>query len=314
VLTAPQRWGFSVLELLVTIAVLAILLALLMPAVQTSREAARRVECGNKLKQVGLALHNYHDSHHILPVATSYGPPWGVTRQHWSWTARILPYLEQEQLYDLMSFQSHGLDATPRLTVNGQPVSNLSLISGNLAAMLCPSDSLAADPRTRADDAVNTVLGLTCYAASVGDHKNLSGEGHPSVDAYRFGNFATGPSQLRGVISRGGWSARFDDVKDGLSSTFFVGEVIPAWCDWQDWGHQNFASTAHGINFRNHDFQIGLLLPSDSDESCVFRSWHERGAQFLFGDGTVRFLSENMDRATYRALASRSGAESVSEF
>lgn len=306
-----RRAGFTLIELLVVLAVLGILLALLIPAVQSAREVARRVECRNKLRQIAIALHTYHDTHSVLPVQTSYGPPWGQTRHHWSWTVRVLPYLDQGPLYNQLDFTRDGLDATPR-NVGGDVVSNLQLIGRSLPAKLCPSDPEADTPRTRADDAEHLVLGLTCYAASVGDHANLRGDGDPSVDAYRFGNFATDGGKLRGIISRGGWSARFRDVRDGLSSTIFVGEVVPGWCDWQDWGHQNFATTAHPINYRNSDFQAGVLLSSDSDESIVFRSRHTGGAHFLFGDGGVAFLSEDIDGLLYRALASRAGSEVTS--
>jgi prepilin-type N-terminal cleavage/methylation domain-containing protein/prepilin-type processing-associated H-X9-DG protein len=304
--------GVTLLELLVVFAVIGILVALLLPAVQQARESARRIVCRNHLRQIGLAMHNYHETHQVLPVQTSYGPPWG-NRHHWGWIPRILPYLGEGNRANRFDFHRDGLDDTLR-AVQGESVSNLRLIEQALPAVLCPSDPDAEVALLRADDAADLRLGLTSYAASVGDHANLTGDGDSSVNNYRFGNFATNAATVRGVISRGGWSARLRDIVDGSSNTILVGEVVPAWCAWVDWGHQNFSTTAHPINFRNGDFASHTLSAQDVDAAIGFRSRHEGGAFFLFVDGSVEFVSEKIDMPIYRARASRAGGEVASRF
>lgn len=125
----------------------------------------------------------------------------------------------------------------------------------------------------------------------------------------QYGNGAQDAATVRGVISRYAWSASFADITDGLSNTFFAGEVIHAWCAWEDWGHQSFVTTAHPINYRNQDFMAGTIGSGDHDSCIGFRSRHPGGAQFLMGDGSARFLSETIDFNTYCFLASRAGNE-----
>ena len=124
-----KRRGFTLIELLVVIAIIAVLVALLLPAVQQAREAARRTQCRNKLKQLGLALNGYEETHRILPVQTSYGP---IVRYHWSWISMSLPYLDEQTRYEKLDFERDGLSAT----VNASGVSNRSILAQNLVAVL----------------------------------------------------------------------------------------------------------------------------------------------------------------------------------
>jgi prepilin-type processing-associated H-X9-DG protein len=146
----------------------------------------------------------------------------------------------------------------------------------------------------------------------VGDHHNANGTANGFDPNY--GNGSTTSSNTRGVISRYGYGARYAEITDGMPQTFLVGEVVPAWCNWQDWGHQSFATTAFPINWRNGDLQAGTLTGGTPSDTIVFRSRHSGGATFLFCDGSVKFLSQSIDMVTYRALASRDGNETVGNY
>jgi prepilin-type N-terminal cleavage/methylation domain-containing protein/prepilin-type processing-associated H-X9-DG protein len=320
--------AFTLVELLVVIAIIGILIALLLPAVQAARESARRGDCTNKMKQIGLALHQYHDTNSRLPLQTSYATP----RSHRSWMVLVLPQMEQEAMLEQCDLTISQLSGT----VNSSGKSNREIIMQTMPIFLCPSDAGSKTPKTRTDDATNAavagspapLLGLTNYAACVGDHRNRLGTGFgpieffnpgsgnsaPSTSFFDFVNSAYTAPKVRGVFSRYGWSASFDDVSDGLSNTFFVGEVIPDFCNWQDWGHQNFATTAFPINWKNKEFdnRTPPYVSSYADESITFRSRHPGGANFLMGDGAVRLLPASIATAVYQGLASRNGGETVS--
>jgi prepilin-type processing-associated H-X9-DG protein len=295
-------------ELLVVIAIIGILIALLLPAVQAAREAARRMQCTNNLKQFGLAMHNYHQVYQVLPYSNSNQGPyhdWGKNGDmNRSWMIGLLPYLEQQAIWDAIDQEKDQLQ--------DENCRNRELIQQNLEIALCPSDGSAREPRTRADSATSIELALTNYACNVGDHYNdvPDGLGYPP----RYGNFADTAEEVRGVISRYGWSAAFRDITDGLSNTFLLGECVPAWCVWNDWGHQSFATTGQPINHRNDDFRKGELDDWDHFNCIAFRSLHPGGASFLLCDGSVHFVAETINYETYRALASRAGGEVVEGF
>lgn len=311
-MTRRTRLAFTLVELLVVIAIIGILVALLLPAVQAAREAARRSSCSNNLKQLGLALHNHHDVYKRLPAGNGYGPG-PIKDKRRSWTVPILPFLEQGVMYDKIDLNKSQLDTS----TNASGVSNLSVIQQRLEAVLCPSDPGSATNKNRTDSAGGISLALTNYAACVGDHRNSTGTGFgpfPDGGWYDYGNSADTGAKTRGVITRYGYAANLAEVTDGTSNTIFVGEVVPDWCVWQDWGHQSFATTAFPINHRNRDCQAGTLAPTSASETITFRSRHPGGAQFMLGDASNRFLAQTMDYTVYRALASRTGGEVVSGF
>jgi prepilin-type N-terminal cleavage/methylation domain-containing protein len=291
-----RRAGFTLIELLVVIAIIAVLIALLLPAVQQAREAARRTQCKNNLKQIGLALHNYHDTNGILPVEDSV-----CSGKRWSWIPMILPYVDQTPLYNSLNF-----------SVASYQTVNLPYLQKTYSAFLCPSDALSASLREEENFAAPTyIVSQADYSAVIGDYINTTGVGNSPG----FGN--TGCNvQARGLISRYASSARLRDVTDGLSNTFAIGETIGALCITQSWGTENFGTTAHPINFMNASLMSNIPSGANPrwDESVGFRSYHVGGTHFLMGDGAVKFVSENIDGTNYRALASRGGGEVIGDF
>jgi prepilin-type N-terminal cleavage/methylation domain-containing protein len=291
-----KRPAFTIVEILVVIAIIALLVGILLPAVQQARESSRRTACHNNLRQIGLAMHGYHDVRHRLPTSEHYAPPGQPDR--WGWLPKLLAQLGDQALFDQLDF------TTP--TWWG---SNYGLLREPYAAVLCPSNPLARDLREEENFAApDWVLSQADYAASIGDHTNLSGIG----ELPPFGN--TIGSGVRGVMGRVGWSARLQDVTDGLSKTFAVGECVGSLSIVQNFASQSFATTAHPINFMN-----GALVESPPtvldprwDESIGFRSLHPGGATFMTCDGAIRFVDDEIDGVAYRAYASRAGQEPAS--
>lgn len=296
---AWTRPGFTLIELLVVIAIIGVLVGLLLPAVQQARAAARRMACQNNLKQIGLALHGYHDVNNRLP-SSEFAPGNGVFR--WGWIPKILPHVEEQNVYEQLDFK-----------VNGWEANNYTLLSRQYSGFLCPSDSFADAMREEEGFAApNWVLSQADYATCIGDYRNATGVGATPT----YGNVGYSGGPVRGMMGRWGWAARFKDVTDGLSKTIAVGECIGAFCITQNLLSQSWATTAHPINHMNQSLADNLPTQGNPrwDESIGFRSFHPGGAGFLFGDGSARFLSENIDGATYRSLGSRAGGDMPGEY
>lgn len=290
---SARRPGFTLVELLVVIAIIGILVGLLLPAVQAAREAARRMQCSNNMKQIGLAMHNYHDTFNRLPLSD----PYCGQGKRWGWIPRLLPFIEQSSLFNTFDF-----------AIASWQGDNFPYLQKPYAGFLCPSDPMSDVVREEEWFAGPTwIISQTDYSAVIGDYINASGVGQQPA----FGNVGCDSPTVRGMIGRWGWSARFGDVSDGLSNTFCVGEGIGATCITQNWGVQAFGTTAHPINFMNQSLLQDLPTQANPrwDESIGFRSMHTGGCQFVNGDGSVRFFSENLDGVTYRAMASRQGGE-----
>jgi prepilin-type N-terminal cleavage/methylation domain-containing protein len=193
----PGRRGFTLIEVLVVIAIIGLLVALLLPAVQAAREAARRMQCSNNLKQLGLALHGYHDAVGSLP--------WGEGPDDWNnWSAHVmlLPYLEQGGLYNALNFVSY---ASGDFLLPGSPNpagANATAQLTRLAVLLCPSDL----------DRLTAPHGHVNYCVNAGNDRNFAPKSPPS------GLFAQAP-YCPGTV-------RFQDVTDGLSQTAAVSERV----------------------------------------------------------------------------------------
>lgn len=328
--------AFTLVELLVVIAIIGVLVSLLLPAVQAAREAARRAQCQNQMKQVGLGLQMHHDTNGRLPAGTFWyidpnrnqGP--GFTQ--FSWMVKILPYMEQENLFSTA-------DLTYKSTVNGfQGVNNRDFIQTDVPGLLCPSNPFRGEVTDNElfDAHANSrnQIAEADYAAVIGDYvnindtgdgldSNLDNDGDGLADYPFFGNVFESKGYpkkhpTRGAINRYGWAAEFREIPDGLSNTFAVGECIGAWCLTQNFGTQSVSTTAQPINHRNSFYNAGpenwptLANPQWAD-TIAFRSLHPGGAHFVMCDGSVHFVSENIDHLSYRSLASRDGGDIVSE-
>lgn len=278
-----RRRGFTLIELLVVIAIIAILIALLLPAVQQAREAARRTQCRNNLKQIGLAMHNYHDVYSILPYGANYsirGP-----------LVSILPMLEGANAYRKYDFNLYYTD----------PV-NLEVINQTLPMYLCPSMTITrAVPEAACDEpGAASSYGVSAGSECRGDD----------------GMFSGSFSSLRGT--------RFRDVTDGLSNTIMIGEFNYQLKDYL-WSAFSCPALAGQIRYGSHRWGAGYpgisigstegsLNVNTSANSCTWRSDHVGGVQFCLGDGSVRFISENINADLLDGLATKQGSEIVGEF
>lgn len=337
--TRLRKSGFTLIELLVVIAIIAILVALLLPAVQQAREAARRTQCKNNLKQYGLALHNYVDVHGSLPIAgTNWNPADNPpTWQHPAavgWQVRVLPFLEQGPLYNELDWgisqpASSYESGNPRgflpaqILKDGRPAR-----SHQIPTARCPSD-LSENNQINGWSQSN-------YTGSPGSQRFESID--PNCNPYlqfieplsnniHFAD-TTNPSEISGLFGRLGVTIQLQMITDGLSNTIAVGETLPDCSDhdygwWLYNGHGNtHASTAVKINdFTTCRFRGGkpALFPTCTAQSNWniahgFRSRHVGGAQFLLADGSVRFISENINHPTYQALGGRADGKVVGEF
>ncbi len=305
--------GFTLIELLVVIAIIAILVALLLPAVQQAREAARRSSCKNNLKQLGLALHNYHDTHRMFPIS------WNVNYNHnentqegFSWMTYILPFVEQPALYDTINFNSDLADA-------GNNAASQSVIT----TYLCPSDPLNQNGRLtgRANAPSSTTpYGVNNYKAvggsnwNAGDHLAVI-----CVSCRRNPNTSDFFGASNGLIGRRtGYtvntpSSSMKDVTDGTSNTLAIGEALPGASNHTWWWNSNAVTGSTGVPL-NYYYPPNKFTIGDWPRNYNFASEHQGGGQFAMVDGSVRFVSENIDTALYRGLGTISGSEPTGEF
>jgi prepilin-type N-terminal cleavage/methylation domain-containing protein len=314
-----RRSGFTLIELLVVIAIIAVLIALLLPAVQQAREAARRTQCKNNLKQLGLAIHNYHDNNNMFPMSFTTTANYNTTHRWFSWYARSLPFIDQAPLYNTIDFSSPMAavitDPLPTpYSVNTQAA--MTLIPGSI----CPSDASSQGGRlnNRADLTSNDFLAVMSYKMVAGGNWGW-GTFIYSAPSGRNANNTNGLDAGNGFGCRNEASGtgrvfvtNIRDITDGTSNTFAVGEALAGGSNWTSWFYGNHTTATCAIPL-NHAFRNNVPA-TDWTNNYSFNSRHTGGGQFLMADGTVRFVSENIDLQLYRNLASIDGGEVVGEF
>jgi prepilin-type N-terminal cleavage/methylation domain-containing protein/prepilin-type processing-associated H-X9-DG protein len=313
-----RRSAFTLIELLVVIAIIAILIGLLLPAVQKVREAAARATCQNNLKQLGIAAHSFHDANGRFPYngAETFitgdqdeGCCTNAARQRpmWSWLARILPYIEQDNLHRL------GNIDTANVRTSG-------VMDREVKTFHCPSDPSSAG-RVRSDVAdLQAAAAVTNYKGCGG---NVWGIGearfrNPSTNTVwqsAFTQRATGTVKPNGMLFRSDVFRKLTmvGISDGTSNTLMVSEDLPDRSAWVSWAYSNNASsntTAIPPNAKRLD---GTFYNRSTEWPNIFgfKSQHSGGINAGFADGSVRFISENIDITTYRAYGSIDGGEVV---
>jgi prepilin-type N-terminal cleavage/methylation domain-containing protein len=315
------RCGFTLVELLVVIAIIGVLVALLLPAVQAAREAARRMQCSNNLRQLGIALHNYHDVNQWFPI--NYRPVKGGS---YSWMQAILPFVEQQNLYG-------------QLTMGGTvALANNTLVANTpVKTYRCPSDGLTPPSglMSGVSDGGGTKA-VTNYKANSGAYwiwhvvntnnvrwpHNVDPNGPPGLgpnslvfcDGLMCSNsYGSDPSTVNpglNVVVRN--TTRIPTITDGTANTFAVGEAIPGWSLWSWWYNQNASVATCGIPL-NYRRGIEKLEPfaNQWQRNYSFYSLHPAGGNFAMCDASVRFVADNIDTVTYRALATVEAGEAI---
>jgi prepilin-type N-terminal cleavage/methylation domain-containing protein len=316
--------GFTLVELLVVIAIIATLIGLLLPAVQSAREAGRRITCSNRMRQLALAAIIYCDSKKTLPTSVSQWPepPFSdtVNTSGRGWITATLPFLEQAAVYDrFVPFFKGRFDRNSGLKTARcwrNPPAGLALMASPMAMLACPSDADAGKTQTTAFQWENVAVTITSYKGVLGATQLTSSvwprhddEPGPAIDCHA----RTG---CKGLFYRNTYQepVRLKSITDGLSNTFLIGEAV--------WAYDLHAAAFYA----NGDWSTCSVPPNVLDPNALawnttgqwqnvqgFRSLHPGGLQFARGDGSVQFVSESISMDTYIALSTRGRGDTAAE-
>jgi prepilin-type N-terminal cleavage/methylation domain-containing protein len=310
-----KRHGFTLVELLVVITIIGILIALLLPAVQAAREAARRGQCSNNLKQIGLAMQMHLEAKQVLPPGHFMPPDNGAPAQESTWVAYLLPYLEQQGLYETVDWQN---------TFGGAEVGiNFQVCSTPLPMFICPSN----DPYEAVFDGSSGVaLGKKCYAR--GTYAANNGFG-PMTEVF----VEHLPLQRMGGVFYLNSKTTPADITDGLSNTAFAAEIrvvpgedIRGTLHYPEGTlyHDNY--TPNSTNFDQVRQGKCVSVPGAPCDDTQFVDWHDRavimtarsahggGVHVLLGDGGVRFVADSITLSVWQALSTPKGGEVPQDF
>lgn len=319
-LSLRERRAFTLVELLVVIAIIGILVALLLPAVQAAREAARRTSCANKIRQLAIAVHNFHDTMNYLPRGASAAvyPPNSTTTtvRGTTWIVHTLPYFEQRALYDKYRFDLH-YDDPINAAVGAEVINTLYCPSG-------PAPKKHFDPNAGVTNNVTTHYYGVMGPSGTTNPSTLTMAG--ATYSYTVGNPGTnGAWSAHGMMSQyqdspagsvsTGRNIRLASVTDGSSNTLMLAELsrmIPqgvtshyrSWIRGQNGGS---GATKNVMNPINAAFYSG----GNNFNDISFGSEHPGGCQFAMGDASLRFLTQSIDLNLYKASASMDGGETI---